>query len=650
MIKKSLHLLTGILLFCSMIAKSQTTVRGMYVNGFSTILGNQVKEDSLLNYAKDSSFNYLALYELHRLSLSTNTTNATNLANFIQRAKSSYGIQFVGAVGESLNFFQNTIVPYNNSRSNISQKFNVFNVEFEFWSNASTGTGGYYCNQYLQPSGCNCDTSGAFSFYMNLIRKVDSLAALQNVISETYLGWFNQGQAQQITRVVDRILLHSYRVDETTLYSYAKTRLQYLAANQIPVNVIGLYSAEPVFMGPWLQSHPEVAAFNKYRTDYTNDNNTWKQYINLQGYQWFAYGFLPKPTPAPFVASISASGDTIFCQGDSVILTASAGTTYQWSNGATTPSVTIKNSGSYKCIVSSGNAIDTTNVITVLVNEIPALTISQGTVSNNTITLSANTTAFNGSVSAYTWYLEGNVIAGANTSQYSANTSGNYTASIVTSSGCSTRSTPINVVIPVTSITPTPVSCTITIPTNLRATYIDGISELLSWNSIPYCDSIGIRLSEDKTNSNTLIYIPFQSNFTYVLQNLRANKKYTWRMRTFCGGNASAYSQKNSFSTFGSAVMRDEFADSESISTASMVNVYPNPATETITIHLDAESNFTQMEIINSQGKCTQLIPISELADENSIVQNISDLSAGLYFIRLSNSDFSQTIRLMKMD
>ncbi|MCK6650313.1 MAG: hypothetical protein L6Q66_11715, partial [Bacteroidia bacterium] len=44
---------------------SQTaTIRGMYVDGFSTILGNVQQEDSLLNYAQDNSFNYLALYDL----------------------------------------------------------------------------------------------------------------------------------------------------------------------------------------------------------------------------------------------------------------------------------------------------------------------------------------------------------------------------------------------------------------------------------------------------------------------------------------------------------------------------------------------------------------------------------------------------------
>jgi Secretion system C-terminal sorting domain len=49
-------------------------------------------------------------------------------------------------------------------------------------------------------------------------------------------------------------------------------------------------------------------------------------------------------TPA---ASITASGPTTFCQGGSVVLTASGGGSYLWSTGATTASITVSASGTY---------------------------------------------------------------------------------------------------------------------------------------------------------------------------------------------------------------------------------------------------------------------------------------------------------------
>ncbi len=49
----------------------------------------------------------------------------------------------------------------------------------------------------------------------------------------------------------------------------------------------------------------------------------------------------------PVFPVIEALGDTVFCPGESVVLRASAANSYQWSNGATTQSVTISQPGSY---------------------------------------------------------------------------------------------------------------------------------------------------------------------------------------------------------------------------------------------------------------------------------------------------------------
>ena len=54
-------------------------------------------------------------------------------------------------------------------------------------------------------------------------------------------------------------------------------------------------------------------------------------------------------------ASITASGATTFCPGDSVSLTASAGSNYLWSTGETTPSVTVSDMGSYTVSLTDPN-------------------------------------------------------------------------------------------------------------------------------------------------------------------------------------------------------------------------------------------------------------------------------------------------------
>ena len=48
------------------------------------------------------------------------------------------------------------------------------------------------------------------------------------------------------------------------------------------------------------------------------------------------------------------SSSFLICNGDSATLTASSGNTYVWSNGATTPSITVSSSDNYRVTVTNG--------------------------------------------------------------------------------------------------------------------------------------------------------------------------------------------------------------------------------------------------------------------------------------------------------
>lgn len=72
------------------------------------------------------------------------------------------------------------------------------------------------------------------------------------------------------------------------------------------------------------------------------------------------------------VPTVTASGSTSFCQGGSVSLTATAGGNYLWSNGATTQSITVNQSGSYNVTVGNGTSCSATSIATtVSVSQIP---------------------------------------------------------------------------------------------------------------------------------------------------------------------------------------------------------------------------------------------------------------------------------------
>lgn len=80
----------------------------------------------------------------------------------------------------------------------------------------------------------------------------------------------------------------------------------------------------------------------------------------------------------PAKPTITASGPTMFCPGGSITLTATTGAAYQWSNGNTTQSITVNQSGSYSVVVKNSDgcsspASDITTV-TVVDNEKPVIT------------------------------------------------------------------------------------------------------------------------------------------------------------------------------------------------------------------------------------------------------------------------------------
>jgi hypothetical protein len=63
-------------------------------------------------------------------------------------------------------------------------------------------------------------------------------------------------------------------------------------------------------------------------------------------------------------ATITASSATTFCQGGSVVLTASSGSSYLWSNGATAQSITVSTAGSYTVTVTNASGCATTSAAT----------------------------------------------------------------------------------------------------------------------------------------------------------------------------------------------------------------------------------------------------------------------------------------------
>lgn len=75
------------------------------------------------------------------------------------------------------------------------------------------------------------------------------------------------------------------------------------------------------------------------------------------------------------VTSVTPNGPTTFCQGDSVTLTASGASSYLWSTGQTSASITVSTSGSYT--VTGTSSCGTSNAtLSVQVNQFPVPSIA----------------------------------------------------------------------------------------------------------------------------------------------------------------------------------------------------------------------------------------------------------------------------------
>jgi PKD repeat protein len=202
---------------------------------------------------------------------------------------------------------------------------------------------------------------------------------------------------------------------------------------------------------------------------------------------------------------VNLGNDTAFCPGSSIILNAgNAGSSYLYSTGATTQSITVSTGGSYSVrvthntgciardtinitassnpIVNLGNdtalcpgktlSLDAGNpgstylystgassrtltvsspgiysvVVTTpqLCKATDSIKIRAGVVTVPTITASGSVLSTTSASGSYQWFLNGSPISGATSSSYQANQTGNYTVQLTSTDGCSAVSAPYN--------------------------------------------------------------------------------------------------------------------------------------------------------------------------------------------------------------
>ncbi len=148
-----------------------------------------------------------------------------------------------------------------------------------------------------------------------------------------------------------------------------------------------------------------------------------------------AQAVVVNPLPS---SAVSVSGSLTFCQGSSVTLSAPAGYSYLWSNGATTQSITASTAGSYSVTVSANGCSSTSAAQAVVVNPVPSSTVS----ASGPLTFCQGGSVSLSAPAGYTYLWS----SGATTQSITAFAAGSYSVT-VTANGCSSTSAALSVTV-----------------------------------------------------------------------------------------------------------------------------------------------------------------------------------------------------------
>ncbi len=138
--------------------------------------------------------------------------------------------------------------------------------------------------------------------------------------------------------------------------------------------------------------------------------------------------------PIPTKPTVSLSGDSTFCAGDSVLLISNQPLGNKWSNGDSSTSILVKSAGSYTVKYTNQYGCDNVSKpINVAVKNAPV---------QPTVTANGSATFCSGDSITLSSSFNGNVIwsNGDTTNSIVVNNSGNYSVKAISSNGCSSTS------------------------------------------------------------------------------------------------------------------------------------------------------------------------------------------------------------------
>ena len=212
--------------------------------------------------------------------------------------------------------------------------------------------------------------------------------------------------------------------------------------------------------------------------------------------------------------------------------------------------------------------------------------------------------------------------SGGNAVSATVNAVNTYTVTATDAHSCTTHAT-----IAVTN------NCAL--PTGLSTTNILGTSAVANWTQSQCRVNYTIRIAPHGTNTWTTHTIAPANTYTFT--GLTIGHQYDWQIETLCNTGGSINSGWTTVQTFTTAASRVE---QEATVAALPFNVYPNPASNQVTIDFSTmEEGAYNVMLFDMFGRMVRTETGSAANGDNQHLMNLTGIPAGMYMITLQKGD-----------
>ena len=170
-------------------------------------------------------------------------------------------------------------------------------------------------------------------------------------------------------------------------------------------------------------------------------------------------------------------------------------------------------------------------------------------------------------------------------------------------------------------------------PTNLQVNSITQTSATMTWTAGGSETSwkVGDKLSTASQWQEATV-----QTTSYEIEGLTANSTYDVRVKAVCAADNESDFITSSFTTTGVGI--------DNITLASSISLMPNPADNYIDLNVNSNVNVKEAVVYNAFGQMIQKVELNN----NHTRIDLSDMAAGMYFVRVNGDNVSATKKFIK--